>query len=108
MKIVAKLIAILLTVVLVSLVTLGVTTTVATMLSFLGFAFLGDKIVLHVKDKRMPKIIEWIDYSCILIANILLIAGLRYHSMACLITSIVFYVLWLICDFINKSATNVN
>lgn len=104
-KIITKLIAAILTVLMVSLVTLDISTATATILSFIGFLFLSEKIVSHIQDKRLPKVLEWVRYALVLVANILLIAGLKYRSITCLIVAIVSYVSSLICGYFNKKAS---
>lgn len=86
-ELVKNLIAAVITALVTSLITLNMLATVVTLISFIGFKYLTDKIVLHIAEKKMPTVYQWIKYSCALVANILMIAGLYYGSRYCLIVA---------------------
>lgn len=102
MKTVKYLIASIVTVVLVSLVTLDITIPIATLVSFIGYLYLTEKVFTHITEKKLPSILGWIDYALVFAGNILLIAGLRYRSVICLIIATIFYISSLVVGYFDK------
>lgn len=105
MKIIANVIAGIASILTVSVVVLNFTIPLATVLSFAGFLFIVNSIFAHVKDKKLPKILDWVRYIAILLATILLTATLYYHSIVSLILAIIMYVTFFVTSYFAITST---
>lgn len=99
-----SLIAGIITTLLVSLITLNITVTVATLLTFVSYRYLTEKTIMHIKEKKMPSILQWVDYALVFVASIMIIAGLNYTSVVTLIIAVVLYVCSLVTGFFIKKS----
>lgn len=99
---VKNLIAAVITALVVSLITLNMPATVVTLVSFIGFKYLVDKVVAHVSGKIMPTVYQWIDYVRVLVGEVLLVAGLYYGSKYCLIFAGVAFVVGIVSNAIES------
>lgn len=102
MTTITKLIAAVITILLVSIVTMNIAIPVATLITYLGYAYLTERVISHIKDKKMPSVLQWIGYALIFVANALVIVGLNYHSVICLIIALISYISSLVCGYFDR------
>lgn len=60
-------------------------TALAVMVAFLLMKKIVEVIYEHVSEKKMPSISQWVEYSLLLVAFILIVCGINYSSIVCVI-----------------------
>lgn len=81
-------------------------TSFATLIAYVGFTYIVDEAVNHIKEKSMPVLLEWLTYSFALIATFLCPAGIMYSKIYVFIFGLIFVVASLVCNVINKKRLN--
>lgn len=77
-------------------------TTLAILVAFVLTRHLVGIIVDHVKEKKMPSIVQWVQYSLELVTVVLVVCGINYTSVYCLIFGLVAAVAALVCSVISN------
>lgn len=77
-------------------------TTLAILVAFVLTRHLVGIIVDHVKEKKMPSIVQWVQYSLELVTIVLVVCGINYTSVYCLIFGLVAAVAALVCSVISN------
>lgn len=101
-EICAYLISLVVTALLVAIMGVPLPYTVATLVGYVLVNLLVVAAIKHITEKKMPTIMEWVVYACILVAIILLSAGLIYRSVYCLLFAILFLVVCAIIEIVEK------
>lgn len=77
-------------------------TTLAILVAFVLTRHLVGIIVDHIKEKKMPSIVQWVQYSLELVTVVLVVCGINYTSVYCLIFGLVAAVAALVCSVISN------
>ena len=77
-------------------------TTLAILVAFVLVRHLVGIIVDHIKEKKMPSIVQWVQYALELVTVVLVVCGINYTSVYCLIFGLVTAVAALVCSVISN------
>lgn len=78
-------------------------TTLAILVAFVLTRHLVGIIVDHIKEKKMPSIVlQWVQYALELVTVVLVVCGINYTSVYCLIFGLVAAVAALVCSVISN------
>lgn len=74
----------------------------ATLVSFILLYVLTGKVGTHIVTKVMPTTYQWVSYAAILLAIVLITAGLVYKSIYCLIFALICLVVCIITTLFER------
>ena len=95
-----NIIAVVVTMLIVACVGIGLPTTLAVLIAFVFIRHLLGTVVDHVKDKKMPAVMQWVQYGLEFVTLILVICGVNYTSLWCLIVGLITAAGALVCSIL--------
>ena len=104
-NILSYLITLVLTVLITAALAIPMTTSIAVLVAMIFVRLLVNALFTHISEKRMPKIIEWIEYTFELVALVLFACGFAYTSTYCLIFAVIAAIITLICAIMDNKKT---
>lgn len=104
-NILSYLITLVLTVLITAALAIPMTTSIAVLVAMIFVRLLVNALFTHISEKRMPKIIEWVEYAFELVALVLFACGFAYTSTYCLIFAVIAAIITLICAIIDNKKT---
>lgn len=104
-NILSYLITLVLTVLITAALAIPMTTSIAVLVAMIFVRLLVNALFTHISEKRMPKIIEWVEYAFELVALVLFACGFAYTSTYCLIFAVIAAIITLICAIVDNKKT---
>ena len=104
-NILSYLITLVLTVLITAALAIPMTTSIAVLVAMIFVRLLVNALFTHISEKRMPKIIEWVEYAFELVALVLFACGFAYTSTYCLIFAVIAAIITLICAIMDNKKT---
>lgn len=104
-NILSYLITLVLTILITAALAIPMTTSIAVLVAMIFVRLLVNALFTHISEKRMPKIIEWVEYAFELVALVLFACGFAYTSTYCLIFAVIAAIITLICVIIDNKKT---
>ena len=104
-NILSYLITLVLTVLITAALAIPMTTSIAVLVAMVFVRLLVNALFTHISEKRMPKIIEWVEYAFELVALVLFACGFAYTSTYCLIFAVIAAIITLICAIMDNKKT---
>lgn len=81
-------------------------TTLAALTAYVFFFYVVDKVIDHIKEKRIPTVLEGITYGCAFLVSFLGPAGIMYSKIYVVIVALALAVVVATCNYINKKRLN--
>lgn len=101
-NIISALIAAIATVLIVAFFGIPMTTSLAILVAFIIINDLVYIIGSHVKEKKMPSIIQWVQYAFEVLGLILVVCGINYANMISAVCGVIAIIVAFICVLIRK------
>lgn len=86
---------------------IALTTSCAVLVSFILIENLAYVVYKHIKEKKMPVMTEWIQYTLELLMLILGVCGIYYKSLITIIIAIIMGIGSIICYALENSKKKV-
>lgn len=77
-------------------------TTCAVLISFVLVEYMVYIVYTHVKDKKLPTILQWVQYALVFVMFVLGVCGVNYRSLYCIIIAIIAGIGAVVCGLIEK------
>lgn len=102
---IGKLVALAATLLIVACFGIPMTTILAVLIAYVLVDHLIDIVVKHIKEKTMPAIVQWVQYGFEVITVALVVCGINYANMYCLIFGMIAAIIALVCSIVyhNKN-----